>query len=202
MSCRRGRPTSARRRPRGRPPSSSACSAQTLGDLAPGASATVTLTIIPHASGTFGDAASLILNQDDVNLANNTAGVVTAVAPAPTPPARVVPTTPGPVRLRHRGPGSALALRFSAPLDPASASDLNHFALGLRRGSVFSSVKIRQVAYDSADSTVTVITRASLDRSRTYVLTLSGLADASGIALSGPPESFVVGRRSVAAGLR
>jgi uncharacterized repeat protein (TIGR01451 family) len=58
-----------------------------LGDMASGASATVTIVVRPTAAGTITNTASVSGNQPDPNTANNTASQDTTISPAP--PARV-----------------------------------------------------------------------------------------------------------------
>lgn len=56
----------------------------TLGDLAPGAGATVQITVIPTATGSIANSVAVTLNEADVNPANNNATAsITVSAPVP-----------------------------------------------------------------------------------------------------------------------
>ncbi|WP_295388245.1 DUF11 domain-containing protein [uncultured Thiodictyon sp.] len=65
-----------------------------LGDLAPGATATVTLVVQPTAAGAVSNSASAASTATELNAADNSATAVTTVnpAPIPTPPPTPTPT--------------------------------------------------------------------------------------------------------------
>ena len=118
-----------------------------LGGLAAGASQSVTIVVVPEVPGMLFNQAVATGVGPDPDLSNNYAEVSVTVHQAPT----VVSLE----RLGyHTGPTS-LVLRFSAPLDAATAVDVRNYHLfRVHRGGHRAAIRIKSAAYDPASLTV------------------------------------------------
>lgn len=181
-----------------------------LGTIAPGASATVSLTFRADRTGTFTHAPSAAADEPGDNPADNGAALTATIAaaslpgggsPGGTPPGGTsseTPTPPAPrlVSVRWADPprrkrgGTQLVLTFSAPVQAASAQDRARYRivqagrdrkLGTRDDR---AVRFATASADATGQTVTLAFRARLARGTRYRLTVArGLAGANGPAL-------------------
>jgi uncharacterized repeat protein (TIGR01451 family) len=138
-----------------------------LGGLAAGASQSVTVVVVPTVPGPLFNQAVASGAGPDPDLSNNFAVAFVTVHQAPT----VVSLE----RLGyHTGP-TALALRFSAPLDAATAVDVRNYHLfQVLRGGHRAAIRIRSAAYDPASRTVTLTPARQLYLFAHYQLVVNG----------------------------
>lgn len=138
-----------------------------LGGLAAGASESVTIVVLPTAPGSLFNQAVATGVGPDPNLSNNYAEVSVAVHQAPT----VVSLT----RLGyHTGP-TTLDLRFSGPLDPATAVDLRNYKLfQVLKDGHHQAIRIKSATYDPASQTVTLAPARQLYLFGHYQLEVNG----------------------------
>ncbi len=138
-----------------------------LGGLAAGASQSVTVVVVPTVPGPLFNEAVATGVGPDPNLSNNHAVAFVTVHQAPT----VVSL----VRLGYHAGPTALALRFSAPLDAATAVDVRNYQLfQLLRGGHRAAIRIRSAAYDPATRTVTLTPARQLYLFAHYQLVVNG----------------------------
>ncbi len=137
-----------------------------LGTLAPGASATITATIIPPAGGIVSASAYAYSAYDaDPAPADNLAF---AAALAVDPPSFV-----GATLLPTAGAISAVAVYFDAPLDPSSAQKPGNYALTTDGGR--ARIALRSATLDASTNTVTLRLARPLSRPGAAVrLTVAG----------------------------
>jgi uncharacterized repeat protein (TIGR01451 family) len=138
-----------------------------LGGLAAGASQSVTVVVVPTVPGPLFNQAVATGAGPDPNLSNNFAVAFVTVHQAPTV-----------VSLErfgyHAGP-TTLALRFSALLDAATATDVHNYQLfQLLRGGHRAAIRIRSAAYDPASRTVTLTPARPLYLFAHYQLVVNG----------------------------
>ena len=138
-----------------------------LGVLAAGASQSVTIVVVPKVPGMLFNQAVATGVGPDPDLSNNYAEVSVTVHQAPT----VVSLE----RLGyHTGP-TTLALRFSAPLDAATAVDVRNYRLfQVHRGGHRAAIRIRSAAYDPASRTVVLTPARQLYLFGHYQLVVNG----------------------------
>ena len=138
-----------------------------LGALAAGASQSVTIVVVPKVPGMLFNQAVATGVGPDPDLSNNYAEVSVTVHQAPT----VVSLE----RLGyHTGPTS-LVLRFSAPLDAATAVDVRNYRLfQVHRGGHRAAIRIRSAAYDPASRTVVLTPARQLYLFGHYQLVVNG----------------------------
>ena len=155
-----------------------------LGDLAPGASAAVTIVVQPTAAGMVVDAAAATARQPNPDPRDSaTFAVATAVPPA----AVDGPVLTGLQRFGIHAQPTVLVLSFSGPLDPARAQDVNNYRI---TGPGSDPIAIDTATYDPATRTVTLLPRRRLDVHKRYRLTVVGtgplgLANPAGLRLDG-----------------
>jgi uncharacterized repeat protein (TIGR01451 family) len=77
-----------------------------VGTLAGGASATITVVVTPNQTGTATNTATVSANESDPNLANNSASATTTILPAPTGLLRVTTSPAVPTRISLTPQGS------------------------------------------------------------------------------------------------
>jgi uncharacterized repeat protein (TIGR01451 family) len=97
-----------------------------LGDIAPGASVSFAVAVLPTAAGTLGGQASVTTTATDPNPDNSTLNPVVMVNPAMPV---VAPTVTGLERFGVHYEPTHLVLTFSEPLDPVTAENLNNYLL-------------------------------------------------------------------------
>ena len=138
-----------------------------LGVLAAGASQSVTIVVVPKVPGMLFNQAVATGVGPDPDPSNNYAEVSVTVHQAPT----VVSLE----RLGyHTGP-TTLALRFSAPLDAATAVDVRNYRLfQVHRGGHRAAIRIRSAAYDPASRTVVLTPARELYLFGHYQLVVNG----------------------------
>ena len=138
-----------------------------LGVLAAGASQSVTIVVVPKVPGMLFNQAVATGVGPDPDPSNNYAEVSVTVHQAPT----VVSLE----RLGyHTGP-TTLALRFSAPLDAATAVDVRNYRLfQVHRGGHRAAIRIRSAAYDPASRTVVLTPARQLYLFGHYQLVVNG----------------------------
>jgi uncharacterized repeat protein (TIGR01451 family) len=181
-----------------------------LGNLAAGASTTVTIVVTPTTAGTLQDTAAVGAKETDPSPADNTVARTTTVAPAGGggPTSTTVAPSTGAVapiitsvhRFGFHLRPTTLVLTFDQTLDPARAQDLTNYHLVAMDGPR-GTVRIRSAAYDPAARTVTLTPMHRLYLYHRYRLTVvghgtRGLADTSGDLLDGqkaghPGSDFV-----------
>ena len=138
-----------------------------LGGLAAGASQSVTVVVVPTVPGPLFNQAVATGVGPDPDLSNNHAVAFVTVHQAPT----VVSL----VRLGYHAGPTALALRFSAPLDAATATDVRNYQLfQVLRGGHRAAIRIRSAAYDPASRTVTLTPARQLYLFAHYQLVVNG----------------------------
>ncbi len=138
-----------------------------LGGLAAGASQSVTVVVVPTVPGPLFNQAVATGAGPDPNLSNNYAVAFVPVHQAPTV-----------VSLErfgyHAGP-TTLVLRFSAPLDAATATDVRNYRLSqVLAGGHRATIRIRSAAYDPASRTVTLTPARPLYLFAHYQLVVNG----------------------------
>jgi uncharacterized repeat protein (TIGR01451 family) len=171
----------------------------TLGTLAPGATATVTIIVQPTAAGSLTNVARVAGDQPNSDPANGvSAPVVTPVDPVAGPPVTVLALQ----RFGFHAQATRLVLTFSAALDPASAQDLRNYTLtALVHGGRRLPLRLAGASYDPASNAVTLRPARLLPLRLRYELVVSGtppggVRDASGRLIDGngdgqPGSNFV-----------
>ncbi len=157
-----------------------------LVSLAPGASATVTATIVAPSSGAFSAAVFAYSPSDaDPAPANNLAFAATQV------PAGTTMFLIGGTALPTSGPVSAISLYFTVPLNAAQAQNVaNYKVVG---GSTRAAV--RSATYNAATWVVTLRLARTLPRSSTPItLTVSGLLGIVGLPFIQPTDTLSIAR--------
>ena len=140
-----------------------------LGGLAAGASQSVTVVVVPTVPGPLFNEAVATGVGPDPNPSNNHAVAFVTVHQAPT----VVSL----VRLGYHAAPTALALRFSAPLDAATATNVRNYQLfEVLRGGHRAAIRIRSAAYDPASQTVTLTPARPLYLFGRYQLVVNGMS--------------------------
>jgi uncharacterized repeat protein (TIGR01451 family) len=138
-----------------------------LGGLAAGASQSVTIVVMPKVPGVLVNQAVATGIGPDPNPSNNYAEVSVAAHQAPT----VVSLQ----RLGYHAGPTTLALRFSAPLDVATATDVRNYQLfQVLRDGRRAAIPIRSAAYDPAGRTVTLTPARQLYLFARYQLVVNG----------------------------
>jgi virginiamycin B lyase len=159
-----------------------------LGNLAAGATATVTIVVTPAAAGTLTNTARVATTSFDPVPANDVATVATTVNPL-TPPATVV----GLRRYGFHAQPTLLVVAFSEPMDPASAQDARNYTLTCPRrgrGRFGPTIPIARATLDAAGTAVTLAPARRLGLHDLYRLVIdgtspTGVRDASGLLLDG-----------------
>ena len=158
-----------------------------FGTIAPGGSATMTVTVRPKHAGTLSNLVTVIANESDMNPADDSAALVTTVAPSSSgippggtnpPPA---PSFTGELRLyAGKGPRRKLVgfqLNFSGPLDLVSASTRSHYQLtqpGRTKRSAPKVIAVKSVGVGSGGLFVTLVP-GKYDLKKPLQLTVTGL---------------------------
>ncbi len=155
-----------------------------IGTLAPGASASVIVVVVPNATGPLvnsaGASAALASGIPSINLSQ--LGVLAVDGPVVQGVARA-------------GNGSSAVVSFDEALDPTSARQRANYRvvdLGLRSrpSQVSRTVSVRSVTYATGSRTVQINTAGRLNPTHAYALVLGGskprgLLDASGRRIVG-----------------
>jgi uncharacterized repeat protein (TIGR01451 family) len=160
-----------------------------LGTIASGGTETVTIVVTPHIAGTIMNQAVVSSPIFDPDLSNNVAPpVVTAVAPAPV----VATTVTSLSRYGFHNQPTALALSFSAPLDPATAQNLSNYQLVLlgAHNRPVRVIPIASATYQAAREAVVLQFHMLLALHARYRLTVNGstpggVTDAEGHLIDG-----------------
>ena len=151
-----------------------------LGTIAPGASATLKIYVIPTTPGAF----------------INFAGAYTPDVPTATPSfaygAVYVPAPlngPSVVGLAGTAKNSQLFVPFNLPLNASTATNKANYSLTGSKGKN-RNVKITQVVYNASSNSVNVVLATPIDPSQTYTFVVngkapSGVRDAQGRLLVG-----------------
>jgi uncharacterized repeat protein (TIGR01451 family) len=174
----------------------------TLGSLATGASAVVSIVVTPTTTGTISDSVFVKGDQVQVQPANLGATLNIVVNPPPTTPTG----GNGPLinTLRRFGVHSQptnIVLGFNEPLNASTATNVANYKIQIGLGLRRRNVAIRSVTYDPVQRQVT-ITPAELIGLRAIVTltvngkTSTGVADLNGNLLDGtrsgkPGSNFV-----------
>jgi uncharacterized repeat protein (TIGR01451 family) len=138
-----------------------------LGALAAGASQSVTIVVVPKVPGPLFNQAVATGVGPDPDLSNNYAEVSITAHQAPT----VVSLE----RLGYHAGPTTLSLRFSAPLDPATAVDLHNYRLfEVLKGGRREAIRIKSATYDPSSRTVTLAPAHQLYLFGHYQLAVNG----------------------------
>ena len=139
----------------------------TLGGLAVGGSQSVTIVVVPTVPGPLFNQAVATGVGPDPDLSNNYA-VAFAIA-------HQAPTVVSLERLGYHAGPTTLTLRFSAPLDAATATDVRNYQLfEVLRGGHRVAIRIRSAAYDPTSRTVTLTPARRLYLFGQYQLVVNG----------------------------
>jgi uncharacterized repeat protein (TIGR01451 family) len=170
-----------------------------IGNLAAGASTSVSIVVTPTAAGTLSDRATASMNQTDPTPADDSVILATTVSAPPTV-VSLPPTVTGVQRFGFHAQPTTLVLTFDEQLDPRCAQNASNYqivALGRSR----RSIRIKSAAYDAATRSVTLRPVHRLNLHNLFRLTVdgtgpNGVADAFGNALDGqgngdPGSNFV-----------
>ncbi len=175
-----------------------------LGLLAPGASALITIVVKPGAEGTAVDSATVSADQPDNNLANNTSVLASPVAAGPTP----APDTTAPTVLAQKLTLSgraitSIVLTYDKAMAAATVGNLANYTirdLGAKgtTSATGPKVPLASATFDPATETVTLVPRKPLAIGRFYELILDGprtpgITDASVIPLDGDRNGLADG---------
>ena len=159
-----------------------------LGTLAPGATATVTITVRPTAAGALTNVARVAGDQTNSDPANGvSAPVVTPVDPVAGPPVTVLALR----RFGFHAQATTLVLTFSAALDPTSAQALSNYTLVvLVHGGRRLPLRLVGALYDPATNAVTLRPARRLPLRLRHELVVSGtppggVRDATGRLIDG-----------------
>jgi uncharacterized repeat protein (TIGR01451 family) len=160
----------------------------TVGMVANGAAATLVVQALAVSPGAETNTATIShADQIDTNTANNTSSV-SVVVTSTSPPVMVVSLE----RFGFHHEPTLLVVRFSGPLDAASAQDLSNYKLILiaHGGRLRHPVALAKATYDPTDLTVTLHPGKRLPLRFHYVLTIhastpTGVRDTSGRLLDG-----------------
>ncbi|WP_406696292.1 hypothetical protein V5E97_35405 [Singulisphaera sp. Ch08] len=175
-----------------------------LGSVPIGASATVTLILVPRSAGTLSNTARVRANEPDPGPVNNeTTLTLTVTSATPSPPLVVEGFRRSGI---HRQP-TRLVLTFNQPLQPATAVDVSNYRLvGLGRDRRFGTrndrhIAMRSVKLDPTGRVVTLTPIVRLPIRLRFQLTVAGaesvgLTSTSGRLLDGdsdgrPGGSFI-----------
>jgi uncharacterized repeat protein (TIGR01451 family) len=167
-----------------------------FGTIAPGASATMTVTVRPKVAGTLSDVVTVIADESDRNPADDTFALLTKVAPSSSvlaPGGNNAPPAPmftGEVRV-YTGTGRrrkliGFQISFSGSLDLASATATSHYRLtqpGRTRKSAPKLIPVKSVTV-SPDGRVITLAAGKYDVKKTLQLTAAGLLGSRGQAVA------------------
>jgi uncharacterized repeat protein (TIGR01451 family) len=155
-----------------------------LGTLAAGATDTMTIVVRPTAAGTLEDTAVVTANESDPVPDNNGADLVSRVtAPTPRQP-DAPPMVIGVQRFGIHMQLTRLVLRFSAPLDSASAQDTNNYRIISPAGR---RIAVDSAFYDATAQTVALRPHVRLNFHRRFQLTAYGAGAHALLGASGAP---------------
>jgi uncharacterized repeat protein (TIGR01451 family) len=166
----------------------------TLGNLATGATAGVTVVVTSTAAGTLTAQARVSGNQTDPTPADDSITQLTMVSRATGPMVTSVH------RFGFHARPTLLVLTFDRPLNPERAQDPGNYQIVALGGSR-RNIRVRSAVYDAAARTVTLSPVHRLNLHDLFRLTVigtgpSGLTDTSGNLLDGqndgnPGSNFV-----------
>jgi hypothetical protein len=165
-----------------------------LGGLAPGATATITITVIPSAAGSFSNHVNVRADQADPGHEDNESVLATPVRPSG-------PTVVGVHWLKSRRQPLRLVLTFSEALDPSRAkARAGYRIVAPGRDSKFGthddrSLRLASVTYSPAPLTVTLRPATGLNLHSRYLLVVygtgsAGLRDLAGNFLDGDRDAL------------
>ncbi|WP_165075326.1 SdrD B-like domain-containing protein [Paludisphaera rhizosphaerae] len=174
-----------------------------LGDLAPGATATVTLVVRLIMAGDLTSTTTVDADQPIADPASRSSQARIRVMAAPVQPPAGTPSQPQPqpqspvavsslTRSGFRRAPTSLTLGFSGPLDPSTSQDASNYRIEVvsPRGRTIRAVRVASASYDAAAQTVTLGFRRRLYPFARYRITVNGstpggVADASGRLIDG-----------------
>ncbi len=147
-----------------------------LGNLAAGASATVTIIATPTAAGTLTENAAVSMDQTDATPSNNSLTLMTTITAAPP----VVPSidADGPkvvsvLRYGYHMMPTSLVLTFDQALDATTAQVPKDYRI---IGPAGRTITIKKAVYDSASLTVTLHPEQRISIHHRYTLIVDGTA--------------------------
>jgi virginiamycin B lyase len=146
----------------------------TIGNLAPGASASVSISA-NFTSGVFmaTDLATVTFSQTDPTPADNSKSLYTTYVPLP--PTTTTPTTPGTGMTGMCGFISEVILRFAEPIDAAWAQNPNNYHIAPLTGP-HRTIRLKSAVYDEATHTVTLKPLHAFNVANLYRLTVMNAA--------------------------
>jgi virginiamycin B lyase len=170
-----------------------------FGTIAPGASATLTISLIPFSTGTFNCTVYVRASESPLVASDQSATVSITINPADgstkPPPGGTTTTPPAPVFMgEHRlysGSGKkrklvGFQLTFSEPLDLPTATNSDHYQLsqpGRTKRAPQKVISLMRILV-SPDGLVVTLNPGKYDSKKPLRLTISGLAGAQGQALA------------------
>jgi uncharacterized repeat protein (TIGR01451 family) len=163
-----------------------------IGNLAAGASATVTIVVKATAVGPLRDQAHVTMSQNDPTPDDNAITLATAVS---SPPSSTGPVVTGVHRLGIHARPTTLVLSFNEPLDPPTAQNAGNYQIVSMGRTGFRSgpdplIRVKQALYNASTETVTLVPVERLNLHDLFRLTVigtgpGGVTDASGNLLDG-----------------
>jgi virginiamycin B lyase len=141
-----------------------------VGDLAAGASVTVSITVTPTTSGSIVNRASVSLTQVDPTPADDSLSQSTSVT---SPAVADGPTVTLVQRFGIHTQPTTIVLAFDAPLDPTSAQDVHNYQI-VELGRGRRPILLRTAVYDPSSLTVTLSPARRLNFHHRFRLTVDG----------------------------
>ncbi len=171
------------------------------GTLAPGAQATVTITVaVVHSTGSLVNTVRASDDGADINSGNNVATVTTAIVAAPvTMPNAAAPSAVSGRRLGYHHLPTTLVLTFDTDVNRKAVENLSNYKIVGPKGNI---IPLKSAAYDASKHQVRLRPLVRLTLREPYMLTVkgegpAGVASAAG-ALPAGPRSGLLGRDYVA----
>jgi uncharacterized repeat protein (TIGR01451 family) len=144
----------------------------TLGNLAVGASTSVTIVVTPTDSITLNNQARVAGGQADPTPADNSATQTTTVAPPVGIDGPIVTLVQ---RFGFHAQPTTLVLTFDTQLDPVRARDPGNYQIVVLDGPR-RTIRVESAAYDPVTRTVTLSPECRLNLHHLFRLTVSGMA--------------------------
>ena len=147
-----------------------------LGNVAAGASATVTIVVTPKSAGTLTNTVKVSMNRtgpDQIVASLTQMITVTAAKPGGSPGAGAGPTIVSMKRFGYHALPTTLVLTFDQPLDATTAQDARYYRIV---GPAGRTIAIKNAVYDPANLTVTLHPVDRISIHHRYELIVDGTA--------------------------
>jgi len=147
-----------------------------LGNVAAGASATVTIVVTPKAAGTLTNTAKVSMNRtgpDQIVASLTQMITVKAATPGSASDAGTAPTIVSMQRFGYHALPTTLVLTFDQALDPTTAQDARDYRIV---GPAGRTIAIKKAVYDPANLTVTLHPVERISIHHRYELIVDGTA--------------------------